>query len=203
MLSTGTAGQPISQGMQRNAWNEANALQKMGSGCSGRGSGVNRVIEPIRCGCCVDAELKGCAWQGASMSLVEDRPVSDTEWLRDGAVRHRAGCRLWCCRAAMLMLILFVDSRYCVTDRCWRAEIWGSFAVMAAWFDERGEEAEDGKKVRRLFCTVIAADARARKLSNAPASVALRRNSQVRFEPRAGYGVDDEIVLAWRSRNCG
>jgi hypothetical protein len=74
---------------------------------------------------------------------------------------------------------------------------------MAAWFDERGEEAEDGKKVRRLFCTVIAADARARKLSNAPASVALRRNSQVRFEPRAGYGVGDEIVLAWRSRNCG
>jgi hypothetical protein len=73
-------------------WNEANALQKMGRGCSGRGSGV---IEPIRCGCCVDAELKGCAWQGASMSLVEDRPVSDTEWLRDGAVRHRAGCRLW------------------------------------------------------------------------------------------------------------
>jgi hypothetical protein len=29
------------------------------------------------------------------MSLVEDRPVSDAHCLRDGAVRHRAGCRLW------------------------------------------------------------------------------------------------------------
>jgi hypothetical protein len=79
----------------------------------------------------VDAELKDCAWQGASMSLAKDRPVSDADWLRDGAERHRAGCRFWVlqgcdadadaiCRFAVLCYRLAAGGR--------RFE--GSFAVM-------------------------------------------------------------------------
>jgi hypothetical protein len=105
---------------------------------------------------------------------------------RCGTVR---GAVSGCYRAAMLMLMLFVDSRYCVTDLQLVGGDLGILRGDGGWFDERGEEAEDGKEVRRLFCTGIAADSRARKPSNAPASVPVRRNSQVRFEPRAGYGV--------------
>lgn len=54
------------------------------------------------------------------MSLVEARGCGQRDWLQDGgrcgSVR---GAVSVCYRAVMLMLMLFVDRRYCVTDLLW------------------------------------------------------------------------------------
>jgi hypothetical protein len=89
---------------------------KGGSGCSGRWSGV---IEPIRCGCCVDAELKGLCLAG-SVDVVGRGEACERRGLAQGWGGAAPcgvpflGATIY--RAVMLMLMLFVDSRYCVTD---------------------------------------------------------------------------------------
>lgn len=128
------------------------------------------------------------------MSLAKDRPVSDADWLRDGAERHRAGCRFWVlqgcdadadaiCRFAVLCYRLAAGGR--------RFE--GSFAVMERPGLMRGE--------RRL--KMESKWSRARKLPKAPACPLSRNDQGVSSRELANKGAKYKADLSALRRAGG